>query len=128
MTDQDSHLLIQGNFSQPVKSRILRISARLLSVMLCMLILAAMVTYGIRVHYEAKINRIARDTRELGEQNKELLVELNRIRSFKNVEHAATQVPHLHLAEAMIEVPSAQVKPLPTPSARKQEFPRVYGY
>ncbi len=128
MTDKSSHLLIQGNFSQPVSSRLLRMMTRVLSILLSVLILGALVTYGIRVHYEAKINKIARSTRELNEENKALLVQLNRIRSFKNVEQAATQVPHLHLAEAMIEVPSAQVKPLPLPPKAQREFPRVYGY
>ena len=128
MQDRDSHLLIQGNFSQPKRARVLAMSARLLSILLGVLIFGALIIYGVRVHYEADINKTARQTRELNDDNKELLVHLNRIRSYKNVENAATQVPHLHLAEAMIEVPSTAAKPLPQPPPKHREAPRVYGY
>lgn len=121
-------MIIQGNFAPARSSRVLRIVARVFSVLLAVLVVGALVTYGLKVHFEDSINRLAKDTRDMNEQNKELQVKLNHIRSYKNVEAAAAKVPHLQVPETVIEIPpSPEVKfpPLPKP---KQEFPRVYGY
>jgi outer membrane murein-binding lipoprotein Lpp len=128
MRDSAAHHIIQGNFAPARSSRILGITARVFSLLFGLFVVGALILYGIKVHYEDAINKVARDTRDLNEQNKELQVKLNHIRSFKNVEAAATQVPHLHMAETVIDIPpSAQVQ-LPTRPEEPQEFPRVYGY
>jgi hypothetical protein len=128
MTQAPEHLLIQGNFTPARSARILKILARSMGLLFGVGMLAALIVYGIKVHYEDDINRISKTTRELSEQNKELQVKLNQIRSFKNVEAAATRAPHLHLPETIIDVPAGgkvSIPPLPKP---KQEFPRIYGY
>jgi hypothetical protein len=125
----EEHLLIQGNFAPARSSRVMRASARVLGLLFGVFVFGALVVYGVKVHYEDDINQTSKTTRELNEKNKELQVKLNHIRSYKNVEAAAGHVPHLHLAETIIDIPapSQQFKFSPMPK-RHQEFPRVYGY
>jgi hypothetical protein len=128
MRDQTDHLLIQGNFAPAQKSRVLRVSARICSLLLCLLIFGALSIYGVKVHFEDDINKLARHTRDLNEQNKELQVKLNHIRSYKNVETAAIQVPHLHMPPTVLDVPISPQYKLPAMPRESKEFPRVYGY
>jgi hypothetical protein len=127
MRDHPDNLIIQGNFAPARNSRFLRISARVFSLLLGVFIVEALIIYGMKVHFEDSINKVARDTRDLNEQNKELQVKLNHIRSYKNVETAAGTVPNLRLPATVIEVPSTETQ-LPSMPKPKQEFPNVYGY
>ncbi len=128
MREQADHLLIQGNFIPPQKGRNLKQFARVFAVLFFLLIVVALGVYGIKVHYEDGINKLAKDTRALNEQNKELQVRLNHIRSYKNVEAAATQVPHLHMPPTVLDVPLSPQYKLPAMPQDVREFPRVYGY
>lgn len=129
MKEPAEHLLIQGNFAPSRSGRLLRAATRSLGLLFALGVLGALVVYGIKVHYEDDINQTSKMTRELSEKNKELQVKLNHIRSYKNVEAAAAKVPHLHLAETIIDIPArpASEAPPPLPQA-KPEFPDVYGY
>src|SRR4051812_7803244 len=98
------HLVIQGDFLPPERERFLKTSMRLFAILLAVTIVASLLVYGFRVHYVSDINRLPRDTRELNEQNKELQVKLNQLRSFKNVESAATHVPHLRMPNIVLTV------------------------
>lgn len=128
MRDETDHLLIQGNFAPTKRGRGLRISTRIFSLLLGIGFLVALFIYGIKVHVEDSINHLARNTRELNEQNKELQVKLNHIRSFKNVEEAAVKVPHLRMPPTIVDVPVSQQAKLPAMPRETKEFPRVYGY
>jgi len=128
MRDTSETQIIQGNFAPARSSRVLGITARVFSLMFGLFVVSALIIYGIKVHFEDSINKVARDTRDLNEQNKELQVRLNHIRSFKNVEAAAAQVPHLHMAETVIGIPPSPQVHLPSRPQDPQEFPRVYGY
>ena len=128
MRDNSEHLIIQGNFAQARHSRILQVSARVFSLLLGIFIVTALLFYGFKVHFEDNINHIARDARNLNEDNKELQVKLNHIRSFKNVEAAATKVPNLKMPETVIDVPASPNVALPHMPKKSQEFPHVYGY
>ena len=128
MRAQSEHLLIQGQFDSPPNSRFLRILTRVLAVLLLVSVVVTLAMYGVKVHYEDGINKLARNARELNEQNKELQVRLNHIRSYKNVEAAAAQVPHLHMPAVILDVPAARRAPLPPMPRETKEFPRVYGY
>ncbi len=122
-------MIIQGNFKPARSGWLLRISSRVLSLFLGVLVIGALGAYGVKVQFEDSINKLAKHTRDMNEQNKELQVKLNHIRSYKNVEAAAAKVPHLHMPETVIDVPpSATVIQLPALPPVKQEFPSVYGY
>jgi len=127
MRDHPDHLIIQGDFAPARNSRVLRISARVFSLLFGLFVVGALVMYGINVHFEDSINKVARDTRDLNEKNKELQVRLNHIRSYKNVEAAAGQVPNLRMPPTVIHVPASESR-LPVMPKPKQEFPHVYGY
>lgn len=128
MRSQAENLIIHGNFAPSRSGRLLRMSARIFGVLFFLLIIGTLILYGVKVHFEDSINRVARTTRDLNERNKELQVKLDHICSFKNVEEAAAKVPNLHMAETRINVataPAIRLTPLPP---AKQEFLRVYGY
>jgi hypothetical protein len=129
MKKQPEPMIIQGNFAPATTGRFFRVSTRLLSIFFVVLGVVALVAYGIKVQFEDSINKLAKHTRDMNEQNKELQVKLNHIRSYKNVEAAVAQVPHLRMPETVIEIPPsatpAKLPPMPRP---KQEIPRVYGY
>ena len=129
MRDHPDHLIIQGNFAPARNSRVLRISARVFSLLLGLFVVGALILYGIKVHLEDSINKVAHDTRDLNEKNKELQVSLNHTRSYKNVEAAAGKVPNLRLPPTVIDVPASPSESrLPVMPKPKQEFPHVYGY
>lgn len=128
MRAQADNLLIQGNFGPTKKGRFLQVLTRIFSLLLGVAIIVALGLYGFKVHFEDSINRVARETRELNEQNKELQVKLNHIRSFKNVEAASVKVPHLRMPQTVVAVPVSPQYTLPAMPRATKEFPRVYGY
>lgn len=121
-------LLIQGDFTPGREPRTLKILIKLSAVLLGGTLLAALVVYGINVHYEQGINEVGKKTRTLTEMNKELLVRLNQIQSYKNVEVAAEKVPQLHLSEEVVDVVGVQAVHLPDMPERQGAFPHVEGY
>lgn len=128
MHRQTDHVLIQGDFLPDGRERALRALTRIGVILLGLSITVSMIIYGIKVHYEDSINRLARDTRELNEQNKELQVKLNHIRSFKNVETAASRVPQLRMPPTVLNIPVSSQAKLPAMPHATREFPHVYGY
>lgn len=110
--------------------RWLLISAKLLLLLVLFFFLAASILYGIRVHYEDTFNELVQKTQNIGEHNTRLQLTLSQLKSYKNVESSATQIPYLKDPKFTINV-SAQkkvIKPFGKMPSTKQEFPRVYGY
>jgi len=130
---QPDHIVIQGDFLPPEHERLLKTSMRLFAILLVVAITAALIVYGLRVHYETDINRLAHSTRELNEQNKEFQVKLNQLKSYKNVESAAAHAPNLKVPELVITVHSPKQNNttsnlFPPQPQTTQDFPHVYGY
>lgn len=128
MSPRDSHLLINANFSPARSVRRLSRLTRIFGSILVVFIVGALVLYGITVHFDFKINELSKEAIALSEQNKELQVQLNRIKSFKNVEATAARVPHLSIPEQVIDITAIDTDPLPSLPARSKAQPRIYGY
>jgi hypothetical protein len=129
--EQSDHLLIQGDFLPPGRERVLKALMRVSAILLAVGIVVSMITYGLRVHFESDINKVAKETREINEKNKELQVKLNHIRSYRNVEMAASRVPHLRMPEIVLNVAASRHSAkmsLSSPPHTVREFPRAYGY
>lgn len=120
--------MIQGDFTPGREPKVLKFFLKLLGVFLGITVVASLVIYGINVSYESDINEVGQKTRQLNEMNKELLVKLNHIQSYKNVETAAEKVPQLHLSDEVVEVMHSNEMHFPTPPEREGAFPRVTGY
>lgn len=125
---QSPHLLINANFSPARSARRIARWTRLFGVLLVVCIVSALVLYGITVHFEFGVNEASRQAMALSEQNKELQVALNRIKSYKNVEATATRVPHLSVPVDVIDITAVETGPLPEPPIRTKAQPRIYGY
>ncbi len=126
-------VLIQGNFTPKRSSRGIAVLTRLSFLALGILMISALVLYGINVYYASSINELGQETREMNESNKELQVELNRTRAFQNVEVSAARLSHLHPPEEMIEVVNPALTTPKETAVRtgvppKQEPPPIYGY
>ncbi len=128
MANTSNGLLIQGDFRPARQSRRLRVLNRILQILLALGAIATLVVYALNVHYEMHINDVGLKTRQLNEANKELLVKLNQIQSFQNVEHAAEQVPQLQLPNEVIEVLAKPEHTLSKMPERQGVLPRATGY
>jgi hypothetical protein len=128
MANSGNGLLIQGDFRPARQSRRLRVMNRILQILLGISAIATLVVYALNVHYEMHINEVGLKTRQLNEANKELLVKLNQIQSFQNVEHAAEQVPQLQLPNEVIEVMAKPEHTLSEMPQRQGVLPRATGY
>lgn len=128
MARNSTGLLIQGDFRPARQPRRVRVADRLLKVLLGLSAVATLVVYALNVHYEMTINDVGLKTRQMNEANKELLVKLNQIQSFQNVERAAEQVPQLQLPNEVIEVLAKPGQGLPEPPKRQGVLPRASGY
>jgi hypothetical protein len=121
-------LIIRGNFSPTRQSRFYRAVSILLGGCMAVALLVALTIYGLTVQYEIGLNDMGKATREMNETNKELLVRLNRLQSFENIEASATKLPDLHASDEVIALETQKIQPLPNPPKRTGELPRVYGY
>lgn len=102
-------------------------------IVCCFAVLSALGIYAINVQLVNHLNNVSKKTRDLNDDNKDLVVQLNRVRAFKNIEASAAKLSHLKPAEEVIEinVPEAQRKALDTIhvfNKRPGLAPRVYGY
>lgn len=128
MNPRSLHLLINANFAPAKGAQRLSRITRLCGVLLGVCAIAALILYGITVHFEFGINRISKEALALNEQNKELQVQLNRIQSYKNVQVSATEVPHLNIPDQVVDITAINTGPLPDLPRREAPQPRIYGY
>lgn len=128
MSSQAKGLLIEGDFTPGKEPRGLKIISRLLGIVLAFSAILTVILYGILVHYEMDINDTGMKTRQINETNKELLVKLNQIQSYRNVEKAAAQVPQLNRPSEIIEILNANTPKLADPPKRQGVLPRATGY
>lgn len=121
-------LLIRGNFSPDIRSRLISVCCKILGALLIVTLLISLVMYGLMVHYEMTVNKIGRDTRILNEENKELQVKLNRIQSYQNVESASHQVGYLQKPQEALILPSVKAVRFPALQTQDPVYPPISGY
>lgn len=122
--------VIQGNFKPSTGVRQLRLLCVILGGLFVAGVCVSVALYGAVVRYETGINRVAKRTRQLSEDNRTLQARLNRLQSFQNVESAAAQAPTLRLPDEVLEVSALGVSApiLREISAEPHGTPKPYGY
>lgn len=128
MSPSPEHLIIEGNFKPRRITRFFSHFSKISLLLLALVVIAALGIYGLTVNYQSRINDISGRTRDMNEENRELEVELSRIRSFKNIEAAAAKTPQLRLPEEVLEIKPGKQVVLPELPFLKKEVPQVYGY
>ena len=125
---RDLHLLIKANFAPARGAQRLSRATRILGVVMGLCLFLALLLYGVTVHVGYQLNQASKQALALNEQNKELQVSLNRIKSFKNVEATAARAPHLVIPQEVIDITAVNTDALPNPPERTPDPPRIYGY
>jgi hypothetical protein len=69
--------------------------------------LVALVMYAASVYFDIKIDALSQKTRDLKESNQELLIRLDRIRSYKNIASATAKIKGLHVPTEVLDIPTA---------------------
>ncbi|MGE0201051.1 MAG: hypothetical protein AB7P76_08790 [Candidatus Melainabacteria bacterium] len=110
------------------RQKALSMLQRLLLGIFALLIILSLGVYGFTVHYSSAINTLSRQSRALDEQNQELQVELDRRRSFRNIEDSAIRRLNLHVAQATLDVDSAAAARLPVMPKPRPRFAEAPGY
>ena len=131
--NQPEPLVIRGDFS-PADGPVAM--GRLIVLLAAGLVLAGVLAFGLyalKVYLSSDLAHVGTDTREMNEQNKELQVSLNRIRSFKNVEDSVrrhAQISELREAEEIIEVSAADIPNAPAAVPRRniRRYANAHGY
>ena len=112
-----------------VKEMAIRRVNKTLSGLLTMLILTAFVSYYSAMTNEVTLNKLRRQITTLNEENSELQNQLDRLKSFNNVDDKMGEYNLLQKAAKVIEVPAvAPTAPIEKKSSTKTAFNWAIGY
>ncbi|MBX2861255.1 MAG: hypothetical protein KTR14_08465 [Vampirovibrio sp.] len=121
--------VLQADFVISRRQRVFNVLFILMGTLLILTLLGSLVVYGVKVQLESGINRLATETRDQVEENKEMQIRLNRAQSFNKVAEAVEKVPHLGPPMHIIEVRSdTQTSSLPRLPDKKPLLPPLTGY
>lgn len=105
---EEQSSVIEGEFYQQspmtVKEMIIRKMNKSLCCCLLVTILVTFVSYYISMTYEAELNRLDNEIVRLNTENQDLQAELDRLKSFNNVDNKIGKYNLLQKAEKVIEV------------------------
>lgn len=77
---------------------------RLTALVLAVMVFASLVVYGVTVMFENQIVDLGRTTRDLHEDNQDLQIRLDRLRSYQQVAKASEKIHGLKVATTVIDV------------------------
>lgn len=132
---RDDRTVIEGDFYQEQLSTVESMTNRKTNKMLCgclaIAIAVTFVSYYISMNYEAKLNNLDNEIVRLNAENQDLQSELDRYKSFNNVDTKIGEFNLLQKAERVIEVTALNksgkefVKPI---KAASNNFDWAIGY
>lgn len=100
--------VVEGSFYQENPITIREMVTRRINKSLCMFllftILVTFVSYYVALNYEAKLNTLDNEIVKLNTENQDLQVELDKLKSFNNVDNKIGEFNLLQKAEKVIEV------------------------
>lgn len=100
--------VIEGSFYQENPITIREMVTRRINKSLCMFLLftisVTFVSYYVALNYEAKLNTLDNEIVKLNTENQDLQVELDKLKSFNNVDNKIGEFNLLQKAEKVIEV------------------------
>ncbi len=105
---KEDHSVIEGSFYQQKPMTVPEMINRRINKTLCFFLGVAIsitfVSYYIAMNYEAKLNNLDNEIVRLNSENQDLQAELDRYKSFNNVDNKIEEFNLLQKAEKVIEV------------------------
>ena len=126
--------VIEGTFYQakPITMREMLIRKINKSLCICLLFTIAVtfVSYYISMHYEAKLNVLDREIVRINNENLDLQADLDKYKSFNNVDNKIGEFKLLQKAEKVIEVTAmnSQEVTAPVQKSEQNKFSWALGY
>lgn len=123
--------VIEGYFQKEIslKAMIIRKVNKTLCGLLGVAIAIAFVSYYFAMSEELALNKLSRQITTLNDENAELQNNLDRLKSFNNVDNKMMQASMLTKAEKVIEVQAINsVSPITTASPKTASFDWTIGY
>lgn len=127
--------VIEGEFYQVKPMTIREMVTRKINKSLCfclgITIAVTFVSYYIAMNYEAKLNNLDNEIVRLNAENQDLQAELDKFKSFNNVDNKIGQYNLLQKAEKVIEVTalnSSQKQVAPIAKTASSNFEWAIGY
>ena len=120
--------IIEGYFPKEnvVREMAIKRVNKLLCVMICMLITVVIVSYYFVLTCEMKLNDLSRQTVILNNENTDLQNQLDKLKSFNNVDKTFQQNNMLKRAGQVIETQAITIDPTDTPIKKSKK--RVFKY
>ena len=120
--------IIEGYFPKEnvVREMAIKRVNKLLCVMICMLITVVIVSYYFVLSCEMKLNDLSRQTVILNNENTDLQNQLDKLKSFNNVDKTFQQNNMLKRAGQVIETQAITVDPMDAPIKKSKK--RVFKY
>lgn len=120
---EDSGQLIEGSFYQAKPMTVREMFTRRINKSLCCGLIATImvtfVSYYIAMVYEAKLNTLDNEIVRLNMENQDLEAELDRFRSFTNVDNKINQFNLLQKPDKVIEVTAMTTQEHPITTTHK---------
>jgi len=123
--------VIEGYFQKEVSQKALAIKRinKTLCAMLGVAVLAAFVSYYFAMSDELTLNKLSRQITALNDENSELQNNLDRLKSFNNVDDKMIENNTLVKAQKVIEVPAVMYsEPAVSNSVKTASFDWAIGY
>ena len=123
--------VIEGYFQREVSQKTLAIKRvnKTLCAILGLAVLVAFVSYYFAMSDELTLNKLSRQITALNDENSELQNNLDRLRSFNNVDDKMMQYNMLTKAEKVIEVPAVDSSaPIVANNIKTASFDWAIGY
>lgn len=132
---KESNSVIEGSFYQEKPMTIREMVTRRINKSLCFCLVIAIaitfVSYYVAMNYEAKLNSLDNEIVRLNAENQDLQTELDRYRSFNNVDNKIGEFNLLQKADKVIEVTAlnaAQKEVEDTARTAANNFDWAIGY
>ncbi len=102
---------------------------RVMGVGVTVLMLVSLILYGLSIYYESQVLKLGRETRSLQEENNDLHIHLDRLRSFQKVADASSKIQGLKTASEIIDVAQGGKRYHSSQQAPQSSPPQeAYGY
>lgn len=102
---------------------------KILGIAVALMMLSSLALYGLSVYLEGEVIRIGKETRSIQEDNQDLQITLDRLRSYRKVADSSTKLQGLQMATEIIDVVPKGSPPF-HPSKNPVPLPAkvTYGY
>lgn len=127
--------VVEGAFYQvkpiTIREMVTRKINKSLSFCLILTIIVTFISYYVAMNYEAKLNKLDREIVRINVENQDLQADLDRYKSFNNVDNKIGELQLLQKAEKVIEVTAMNNKNYAGRSEDKQasnKFNWIIGY